>query len=128
MRKFKAWDGEHNQMVECEGMPNLTISIDEGGELSAGSYNEQDDWFELELLEYIGRADIKGYDICDRDILINESGRVCKVVRFNSEYFVGWDLKALNGKGSPPADDKVWEGWEIIGNEFENPGLEKEIK
>jgi len=135
MNQIKAWDKKTKSMWMVDGFEGLTkntivnlrtFPVEDAGGLHFTYINRYED--EVVLLEYIGRRDVLGKDICDRDILINESGRICKVVRFNSECFVGWDLKALNGKGSPPAEGHMWEGWEIIGDEFENPGLEKEIK
>lgn len=75
---------------------------------------------------FTGLCDKNGNEIYEGDFLKNLSGRICQVVWFQSPCFVGWDLKALNGKGNPPPRHNIWGEWEIIGNVHENPELLKE--
>lgn len=79
-------------------------------------------------VQFIGRNDEKGNEIYEDDLVKNSTGRICRVVWFESPSFIGWDLKPVNAKGLPPKPDDMWDGWEIVGNIFENPELLKEAK
>ena len=75
---------------------------------------------------YIGIYDKNGKGIYEDDIVRTNSGRICKVVRFSSPQFQGWDLDPIEAKNPPPKERELWEGLEVIGNVYENADLLKE--
>ena len=75
---------------------------------------------------YIGIYDKNGKGIYEDDIVRTNGGRICKVVRFSSPQFQGWDLDPIEAKNPPPKERELWEGLEVIGNVYENADLLKE--
>ena len=75
--------------------------------------------------QYIGIEDIIKDEIYTGDILRKEDGRTCLVIPFHSPSYSGFDLKVINGTGSPPPQYSLWRDWQIIGNIHENPELIK---
>ena len=73
--------------------------------------------------QFTGRHDKNGKEIYGGSLVKNNTGRICRVVWFESPSFTGWDLKPVNAKGLPPQLSHIWDGWEVIGNTHENSDL-----
>lgn len=78
------------------------------------------------FMQYIGVDDKNGKEIYEDDIVITNSGRICKVVRFSSPQYQGWDLEPIEAKNPPPKERELWKDFEVIGNVYENADLLKE--
>ena len=76
--------------------------------------------------QYIGVDDKNGKEIYEDDIVRTNSGRICKVVRFSSLQYQGWDLEPIEAKNPPPKERELWKDLEVIGNVYENADLLKE--
>lgn len=76
------------------------------------------------IMQSIGRKDKNGEELYHHDIIELDGGRRCEIVWLSGIYHNGWDLRAINGKGSPPGDD-VWDASKmlLIGNIYQNPAL-----
>lgn len=96
---------------------NPCIAKIEGGEVV-----ESEGWQHIESIQMMGtgKQDIKGRDVYQGDIIKTVSGRICKIVWFDSPAFCGWDMIALNAVGFPP---RGWRDLEVIGNAYENPEM-----
>lgn len=77
--------------------------------------------------QYIGVDDKNGKEIYEDDIVRTNSGRMCKVVRFSSPQYQGWDLEPIEAKNPPPKERELWKDLEVIGNVYENADLLKEV-
>jgi hypothetical protein len=59
-------------------------------------------------------------------LIKSNTGRICEVTWFQSTMHCGWDLRVANGIGRQPVAgiwDSAINGWEVIGNIYDNPDL-----
>jgi uncharacterized phage protein (TIGR01671 family) len=78
---------------------------------------------DCDLMQYTGRKDKNGAEICSGDICVNKSSRRC--ICIYNEKAACFDFKPINGKGdSVGFSPQAWHtSIEIIGNINENPEL-----
>ncbi|WP_407450032.1 YopX family protein [Fibrobacter sp.] len=82
--------------------------------------------------EFIGKRDKYGQKIFEGDIVKTKYGRLCIVEWFNSQTYMGWDLKVVNTRenvrntSAPDAYD-MWasKNLEVVGNIHDNPEMLK---
>ena len=111
---FRAWDSYKRRMVHNADV----ISVDYG-KLVYGCYDDNEDYYELELMQYTGLKDNNGKEIYEGDILIHPDKRrkYKLIVEYKKTYceeysdYIGFEI-----------DDRLIVG----GNIYENPELLKE--
>lgn len=79
------------------------------------------------VLEYLGIKDKTGTkELCEGDLVRTPTGRLCVIVWRSNLAHCGFDLEAVNCKGTAPNPNRMWEDLEIVGNVIETPELLEE--
>lgn len=78
------------------------------------------------LGRFIGRCDKNGTKIFEGDVVKTKYGRLCEVIWFESNQFIGWDLKPVNNfddiNHNAPDIYDMWrsENLEVVGNIYDS--------
>lgn len=125
--KFRAWDKIRKVMFEV-----TTMDMDDSGQfpqrIEDGEPLRFIDRKNVELIQFTGLKDKNGKEIYEGDIVkfLSILGNICiREVFLKTQGDISYCFKIVNegnfGLNSYDADN-----YEIIGNIYENPGLEKE--
>lgn len=131
INKYRAWNTE--KKIMCYDNEDFSACYWDGTYSSeVGIINEYlnlpEHLRDYEYMQYIGVDDKNGKEIYEDDIVRTNSGRICKVVRFSSPQYQGWDLEPIEVKNPPPKERELWKDLEVIGNVYENADLLKEVE
>ncbi len=114
--KFRAWDSEHEQMIEWEDM--LSWQIDELN-------NPLGDEGYIYFLQYIGLKDKDKKEVYVDSIYSDSDGRLWQILDMGfCESIWCYRLKSLSTGKEYPMDRSI-EKFSYKGNIHENPGLLK---
>ena len=113
--KYRAWDKKRKELYHWDKVRQWTFD-----QVSQPQEYDED----IIFMQFTGLLDKNGKEIFESD-LIERKGRVCFVKWFTSPSFCGWDLYYIRGatNDNDPEKGGLWNGWEIIGNIYENPEL-----
>ena len=115
--KFRAWDKEFGSMVH-EFNEGYFISM-QNGELKAGSNDGNEDYFELEIMQFTGLKDKNGKEIYEGDILRCWNGLMPVVFHLGMFMLKGQKREYFSMGYEREIDI------EVIGNIHEHPHLIK---
>lgn len=120
--RFRVWDSLRKEYIaDAHG-----LCLYSAGSVYCNVWNMTLDAEKYPVEQCTGLKDCNGKLIYEGDVITNRTGRICKVVWHTSYAHCGWDLKALNAKGSASvAYDNLWADYVIIGNIHENTDLLK---
>lgn len=124
MRKilFKAKRKDNNEWVQ--GLPVCGVfSKDQTITHIDTETQEFDSPYEIvqkTLCQYTSRNDKFGNPIFEGDVVRTQYGRLCYVIWFSRNTYVGWDLCPLEDK-NPCPDEDIWTAQylEVVGNIFD---------
>jgi uncharacterized phage protein (TIGR01671 family) len=127
--KFRVWDGK--SMYRIEGLRWILFGSPEEGKGIRVDENGQNDWETLRLddnkcvlMQFTGLLDKNGKEIYESDI-VSRKERI-GVIGWNDGGFC-IDTVKIEGKfveyREPFFTQPIMEGWEVIGNIFENSEL-----
>ena len=110
--KFRAWHKGECFLIEWD------FIVDDG----ILPYFSSDDYI---LMQYTGLKDKNGKEICEGDLLCNDSGRLCSVTWHNPS--ASWDATPISEEGTSYGyAPSRWSGCvQVVGNIHENPELLK---
>ena len=129
--KYRAWDRARQRM--CEVAMLVYWDSEPGDKLELGSCELVNGTGEhrtcyramiedIDLMEYAGRADEKGNDVFEGDVLGVDDPED------DSKAIVVFHDGAFKAQIKEGVYDHHWGGWIVIGNRYEHPELMKESK
>lgn len=124
--KFRAWDSYQKKMID-EFQDDLYNMAHGYNGLYSSAYDEEGDFYELEVMQWTGLKDKDGQDIYEGDIVEDECDRhpLFEIRWLNDEEHATFYLKELYRT----ANDVWWfehyppSGLKVVGNVWENPEL-----
>lgn len=134
--KFKVWDGELKEMIYDGEIDNCESRLDSGN-LVIGSFDTNEDWYELKPLQFIGLKDKNEKEIYEGDIVTWFADGIHKKATIKWG-IGGWEAHRFDKRGDDmelifqfqsfiPVTRNGFDG-EVIGNIYENPELLGEKK
>ncbi|MGL6186112.1 MAG: YopX family protein [Clostridium chrysemydis] len=119
--KFRAWDKTTKKLQDVYSINfgNKDVWLKENKKRIIGA-----NFFEIELMQYIGLKDKNGKEIYEGDILKDDYGKIDRVIYYDYMF----DLENFYDNGYEIANQAFSEGtdkFEVIGNIYENPELLK---
>jgi uncharacterized phage protein (TIGR01671 family) len=125
--EFRAWDSDFKLMLYEFTDDGYSVDM-QYGKLVVGSYDGNDDYFELPLMQFTGLLDKNGNKCFDGDIVkLNGWGRTSVNAGYTS---IIWDIDVIgwNFENSNYAEDrydfrKAVSHCEVVGNIYETPEL-----